>query len=75
MSFEFASVVDFNSLAMGLSAAQRKYGLFVPMVLLDYLEGIALGAINFGGIQQTLAQAAIRSFFQVWKVDMITIKA
>lgn len=74
MSFDFASVVDFNSLAMGLAAAQRKYGLFVPMVVLDYLENMALGSINLGGLQQQIAQAAIRSFFYVWKVDMINVK-
>jgi len=74
MSFDFTTLVDLNALAMGLQAAQRKYGLFVPMVVLDYLENMALGAINFGGPQQMIAQAAIRSFFQVWKIDMINTK-
>lgn len=74
MNFDFTTLVDLNALAMGLAAAQRKYGLFVPMVVLDYLENLALGSINLGGTQQMIAQAAIRSFFQVWKVDMITVK-
>lgn len=69
--FQLDNIINMTALQNGLSKATKQYGLFLPMVGLDYAKMAALSAVNLGGPQQIIVQAAISSFFDTWKTNMV----
>jgi len=71
--FDIKNIVDLNALTNALTTTfNTKLGLILPIIALEYAQSTLVSTVpSLGGETGRLAQTALRTFFDIWKIEMI----
>lgn len=64
------NLLDMNALSMGWTQLlSGGMGVALPLVLIKYVEDMALGSINIGNANvNQIARGSIESLFDIWRI-------